>query len=281
MNINTGYIAIKEVSFDVVRKSFNVPKKFSGESRFVEVIGTRKSSIFNVGDLAIHEKAIPYFRADDFGDDCYFIPEVELNARIVDGNFISVNELVYVDTDKTSNYKVNNAFTIDHEYNRFREDIVTQSGIVVSVPLKATNSYINNSLLDIELEVGDKVYTHHFLTHEDNETIFNGKKVYSTRYEECYCRIRNGELEMLNEWNFIEPIKEKESDIKIGSFMIKNEAEDDTKKGIVKYASKKLRKVGVNIGDTIFFKKDCDKKIIVEGETLFRVNSRDIVAKLK
>lgn len=280
MNINTGFIAIKEVNFDIVKRSFSVPKRFNGESRFVEVVGTRKDSIFKVGDIAIHEKEIPYFHADDFGDDCFFIPENELNAKIINGNFISINELVYVDTDKSANYKVDN-FTIDHEYEQFREDIVNQSGIVVSVPFKASNSYINNSSLDIELEVGDKVYTHHFLTHEDNEIIFNGKKVYSIRYEDCYCKVNDGNIEMLNEWNFIEPIKEKEEDIKIGSFFLKNEAENDTKKGIVKYASKKLKSVGVNVGDTIFFKKDCDKKIIVEGETLFRVNSRDIVAKLK
>lgn len=280
MNINTGFIAIKEVDLNIVKKSFTIPKKFDGESRFVEVVATRKNSLFKVGELVVHEKAIPYFIASEFGENCFFIPEAELNAKIIDGNFISINELVYVDTDKTSNYKKDN-FTIDHEYNQFREDIVTQSGTVVSVPLKASNSFINNSELDIELEAGDKVYTHHFLTHEDNEITFNGKKVYSIRYEECYCRIRNGELQMLNEWNFIEPIKENEKDIKIGSFKIKNEAEDDTKKGIVKYASKKLKSVGVNVGDTIFFKKDCDKKIIVEGEVLFRVNSRDIVAKLK
>jgi co-chaperonin GroES (HSP10) len=281
MNINTGYIAIKEVSYDSLRKRFTIQKKFDGEPRFVEVIGATKDSIFNVGDIAIHEKAIPYFIAEDLGENCFYIPENEINSKIVDGNIISVNELVYVDVDKKSKHSIDikgNKLKIDYEYNEFREDIVTQYGTVLSIPLKATDSYFPERKINIELLPGDTVYAHHFISHEDNEIEFNGIKACSIRYEVCYVRIRDGHVKAINDYNLLAPILEDESSLKISGFIKKRELENDTMRARVVHPSDKLLSMGVSVGDVVYFKKDCDKKIDFEGEIMFVINSRDIVA---
>jgi co-chaperonin GroES (HSP10) len=284
MKINNGFIAIEELDYDKLKKRFIIFKKHDGESRFAGVVAVSESSKLKVGDIILHEKGVMLYKAPDIGVGNFYIEEREINSKIEDGNIVSIKESVYIDADKNSKRSVDYDglnIKIDHEYDEYRSDLVTNFGTVLSSPLYATNSYLKtNNELDIEISNGDKVYSHHFLTHEDNERLFNNKKVYEIRYEDCYCKVVDNKITMLNEWNFIEPIKDKAEDFKIGRFETKKTLANDSKKGIVKYLNKHLEKQGVKVGDTIFFKPDRDYKINVEGEELYRINTRDIVLKL-
>ena len=277
MKINTGYILIKELTIDSLRDRFYMPKNYDGESRFAEVLGTNSNSIFSVGDIILHEKDIRLFTAQDLGEDKFYILEREITSKIIDNTILSVRDFVYVKAQADSKHTLdygNFKLKIDSEFNKFSDDIVTRSGIVMSVPSVATNSYTGDSL-NIDIKKGDEIYTHHFLTHEQHETEINGEKVYEIRYEDCYCVVRDGNIIMLNEWNLIEPIKEDESEFTIGNFKTKFELGNDSKKGILKYPSKSIN---LNSGSLVYFKRNRDYEITVDDKKYFRVNTRDIVA---
>lgn len=280
MMINDGYIVIKEISLNSIENKLFIKKNFDGESRFAEVISVNDNSIFNVGDIIQHEKAIMLFKAESLGEGKFYILERDIHSKLVGDDIISIRDSVYIKTEKESKHTLsfkNFKFNIDSEFNPFDDDIVTRCGVVVAAPLEAINSY-TDEILDVELKPGDIVYTHHFLTHDDNEAVINGEKVYQIRYEDCYCRVRDGKLKMLNEWNLIEPIKEKEEDFRIGRVITKVDLSHDSSKGVLKNICSKMKNLGVKINDTIYFKKNRDYFITVGDKKYFRVNTRDIVA---
>jgi len=282
LKINSGYIVVKEISFDSIRTNFCLPKNHTGESRIAIVVGTNKKSVFKQKETIIHDKCIMYFKAEDIGTDCYYINEEDVNAKIVNGDIVSFRESVYVEVDKEANYTIDaNGLKLekDVEYEEFAIYNRTQHGKVISAPLIATNSYLKGDRsIPIELELGDIVYSHHFLTHKDNERIINSKRVFEIRYEDCYCRERNGVLEMLNEWNLIEPIDEDESKFKLGNFQLKDKLEKETDLGLVSIASNKLKSLGVSQGNKVLFKHKRNYPIMVKKRLYYRVNTRDIVA---
>jgi co-chaperonin GroES (HSP10) len=84
---------------------------------------------------------------------------------------------------------------------------------------------------------------------------------------------------MLTHWNFIEPIEEDESNYKTKSgIYIKPSPGVVKQRGIVKHPSKFLIEQGVKKGDKVIFDRVADYKIIVEGETYYRVQDRHIEA---
>ena len=82
------------------------------------------------------------------------------------------------------------------KFNKYQAHVVTQDGYVA-----ATDGKCN-------LEVGDHVYGHHFMCEPEKEIVVDDKKYYSNTYESLYCRVKDGEIEMLGQWNFIKPIYE-------------------------------------------------------------------------
>lgn len=282
LRVNQGYIVVKEVNFNEVKSNYYFEKKHNGESRFAIVIATPKNSILKPNDTIIHDKCIMYFEAPDLGEKCYYIQEKEIKSKVVNGDIVSFRESVYVDADKEANYEINIGslkLKKDVEYDEFSIYNRTQHGRVVAVPLTATNSYLKeDNELEIDLKKNDIVYTHHFLTHNDNERIINGKRVFEIRYEECFCRERDGLITMLNEWNLIEPIDEDESKLKIGDFYLKNKLEKEANLGLVIYPCDNLELLGAGKGEKVLFKKDRDYPIIVQNKLYYRINTRDIVA---
>lgn len=282
MRINTGYIVVKEISFDSVKTNFYFDKNHNGESQFAIVIGVNKNSLLKVGEVILHDKCIMFYDASIVGESCYYIKEEEVFAKLVKGDLISIRESVYVEVDKEANHTLNVDGLVlekDTRYDEFSIYNRTQHGKVISVPLYATNSYTKGDRsIPIDLKVGDIVYSHHFITHEDNERIINNKKVYEIRYEECYCRERDGELTSLNEWNLVTPINEEETKQKYGDFYLKEDIEKETDLGLIKLTSNKLKSLGVHDSSKVLFKHKRNYPIIVKGDLYYRVNTRDIVA---
>jgi len=279
--VNSTFIIVKQLDVDYVRSNFGLLRDYDGVSRFAEVHFTSKESVFQKGDIISHEGQIMYYPASDFGDNFYYIKESDINSKVKNNMFFSIYESVYIKTDKYKNQVKdfgNLKIEVDGEYHQFRADIVVQSGVVFSKPTKATNSY-TQELLDVNINDGDVIYTHHFLTHKDNERVINGETYYEIRYEDCYFKIVDDEIIMLNEWNLLTPIDDSEKETHIGNIEIRHQKVKDSKKAVVKNASKKLLSQGVSVGDVVYFEKDMDYPIHIDNEIVYRVNTRNIIAK--
>ncbi len=92
-----------------------------------------------------------------------------------------------------------------------------------------------------------------------------------------------------SDWNairpfvFVKPIKKE--DVKVGNVII-NSSEQNSHKGmikqhgIVKYPNDELVRNGVNVGDKIIFSTWSEYEFNINGETLYKMSTKDILAKL-
>lgn len=274
----SGYLIVKE---KVENKGFTVPKTHIGQSKFAEVIGVPKNSIYNPKDIVVHQEAIGYYNAPDLGGDYFYVKEKDINGIVKGNSVYATRDLVYLEVQENSKHSLkigDITLSIDPEYNQFHKDIVTPFGVVHSVPLVATDSYSYGEVfLHVDIKEGDIVYAMHFLVHEDNKVFINDKVFYTQRYEECYCRIRDGVVKMLNQYNFIEPIVEE--NFKIGNFSLRNDDKTNERKGKIQYICDELKQQGANIGDIIYFSKDSDYGVDFLGKDLFRIHNLYILAK--
>lgn len=185
--------------------------------------------------------------------------------------FQPIRDFVFIETDPEKNrYKdLGNGkkIWIDPAFEPHSTEHCTHDGIVKYLPKKLSNKK------KIELKIGDRVFCHHFLTDEDNLTKITGEELYRFTYEMIYCKY-NGKIEMLDGWNFVEPIeKEKPSSIIINPFKKK-----DTLKGILKHTNPAMRELGAREDDVIYFSKASDYEMKAEGELFYRMSNEDIIA---
>lgn len=160
---------------------------------------------------------------------------------------------------------------IDQEFEPHATEHVTQEGTVLSAPQKL------DSKKSIDLKRGDYVYTHHFLCDADEREVINGVGFYKMMYEMIHCIVKDGKITMLNDWNFIDPYKEPEEVTKSGIILVKLAKDKDPKIGIARHISDYMKDMGVKSGDKIYFTRDSDYEMIVEGKIYWRMRDRDII----
>lgn len=185
--------------------------------------------------------------------------------------FKPVKDFVYISADPEKNrYKdLGNGkkLWIDGAFEPHSTEHCTQDGIVKYLPTKLSGKK------KIELKVGDRVFCHHFLCDEDNLTTITGEPLYKLEYELIYCKL-NGKIEMLDGFNFVEPIIEGQiSKIIISPFERKSAV-----RGILRHTNPAMIELGAKVGDTVYFTKASDYEMKVEGERYFRMGNEDIVA---
>ena len=146
---------------------------------------------------------------------------------------------------------------------------VNRIGIVVSLPL----DYEGN------IQVGDHVVVQHnvFRTYFDGQ----GKTRESDSYikenlfqilkEQIFLIFRGEETISVDNFVFIEPIIEEKK--WIGATELEHV-------GIVKYSNRILESQGVFVGDKIAFKTDSEYEFVINGKRLYRMRTRNILAKL-
>lgn len=163
----------------------------------------------------------------------------------------------------------------------------TTDGVVVSAPVKLSKGG------QVRVKNGDKVYCHHFLTSEQNEVEIDGEVLYRMDHREVYCTINEGNVEMIGEWNFCEALREQEegftyeNDSDTGTVMKKSasgiivdtDVKHDVKWAVIKHLSDEAKEEGLNEGDHVLYRKDCDYEMTVEGKKYFRIRTKDILAK--
>lgn len=146
---------------------------------------------------------------------------------------------------------------------------VNRIGVVESLPL----NYEGNIL------VGDKVVIQHniFRTYFDGQ----GKTRESDSYikdnlfqvlpEQIFLIFRGEETISVDNFVFIEPIIEEKK--WIGEVELEHV-------GIVKYSNRILESQGVSVGNKIAFKTDSEYEFIIDNKRLYRMRTRNILAKL-
>ena len=178
---------------------------------------------------------------------------------------------IQADKDKAKHYKKGALdIIIDTRFNPHARLNVCQDGIVKYLPLKLTNKG------NVEANVGDRVFCHHFLCDDENRVDVNGEVIYHILYECVYFKIIEGQIIMLNDFNLVESMEEKEkSSIIITPDLAKKKSNNT---GVIRHVNKELAELGVKSGDTVVFTKNSDYDIDVDGTMYYCMRNKDIVA---
>ena len=181
----------------------------------------------------------------------------------------SVYNLVCIKADRHENEKLKTEILdliIDTSFNPMDENHVVQSGVVHSLPMAIDGGE------DIDLEIGDKVYCHHFMSQYADFR----DEYHELRYQDIYCKVVDGEISMLKGWVLLEPL---EFDKNQAGISIERKEINDTRKAVLSHICPELIKAKeVCPKDVVYFRKDCDYPIIVEGKLYFRVRTKDLLA---
>jgi len=277
MNVQPKYLVVEKVVLDT---DLYLSKHYISEYQTCKVIEAPIKSKHSKGSIILVGNQICFDKAPHFGDKCFYIDSSEVFGSIKDGRIIPENSIVYCEADKNKKSKVVKGdfeYYKDITYKPLETTNVTQDGFVYSVCEKAKHSVFDNEL-NVEVSHGDHVYCHHFLTDSDNERSFNGKKYYETWYEHLYCKVSDGEIKMLNEWNFISPVLSSNNSTDSGIIKEINK-KNELRVGVINHPCKKLSDLGLKIGDKVFFKKGREYLIDVEGKSYYRIETNDILCK--
>jgi len=172
---------------------------------------------------------------------------------------------------------------IDQTWDPHAIHHVTQDGTVVYLPRGFSKEYKEDiNYQGPQLEIGDHVYCHHFLcdkpvgqTEMDND----GFGIYLLLYGMIHCVIRDGNINMIGEWNLVDPIKVDAPKTEVKGLITQVNEEVEPLKGIARHINDGLRKLGIKEGDEIYFDADSDYEMIVEGQTYYRMENCYILGK--
>ena len=271
MKISSNYIVVKKIP--ITDKIF-VDDVFNDEYQRCEVISVNHKSIYMSTDEVLVGENIYFEKAPLFGDDAFLIDEDEIFGVIKGNVIIPRNDIVYVEADKYKHEVDENGIVKDISYDPLKRGNITQDGIVLSSCLKAKHSMFDKEL-KVEIGPGDHVYTHHFLTDEAYEREFNGKKYYEILYENIYCKVVDGQIEMLNDWNFVTAISKGLEQTESG-IILETTEKPVTRTAIMQHPNQ----VDAYPGDTVLFKTKREYEIDVEGHTYYRILKDDILYNL-
>jgi co-chaperonin GroES (HSP10) len=188
---------------------------------------------------------------------------------------ISDRVLVYADRDKNKRYNSENLDLIIEMINTENDvDNCVHDGVVRYVPVKHPRG------LDFEVKPGDHIYCHKFLTHDDQCFVLNGEIISQVDYENhVYCKIVNDEIVPVGQWNIMEPISEEESNyITKSGIYLKSKREVDTEKAKITHPSAYMRAQGVKEGSIVFFHKNADLPVKIEGKVRYPIRDKHLIA---
>lgn len=256
------------------------PQYYKDEYQQCMVIESNKNSDINNNDRILVGNKITFDKSI-LGNNTFFIYEDDVYGIMKEDVIIPRRDFVYIEADKNKKKIIKHGdieLIKDISYNPLDDKNVVQDGIILSHCSKAIDSYFHQEL-KIEVEDGDHVYTHHFLTDKDHEREFNGKKYYEIKYEDLYCKIKEGNIIMLNNWNFLTPVL-ADKEISESGIVLDFKQKNQIRVGVINHSCKSLDERGIKKGDKVFFKIHREYKINVEGTTYYRIETDDILYKI-
>ncbi len=184
-----------------------------------------------------------------------------------------IRDRVFIAADPFKNTVKDSGIVIDNAFERYATEHVTQEGTVLQPPQKLSNGK------EIEIERGDYVYTHHFLCDPDQKVQYGQHSFYQLLYELVHCKVKDGEVTMIGDWNLIDPITKEETITKSGIILPVFEKDNEPKLGIARHLSPYMQSLGVKPDEEVYFTSNSDYEIIIEGTTYWRMRDRDIIGK--
>ena len=188
---------------------------------------------------------------------------------------------IKIEKEREDSVKFNDTeLYIDTSYDAMR--YARQYGVVVETPHYLTDGR-GNRKENIDVEVGDTVYCHHFLVEENNKINLKGvENTYKLPYNMIYARKRGEELKMLVDWNFVEPFMEGDDEVETDSgILISSNKKEVKNRGRLVHINEEMKSYGAKEGDVVVFTKNSDYKMKVEGEELMRMKNIDIMCVLE
>jgi len=158
---------------------------------------------------------------------------------------------------------------IDPAFNPHASEHVTQEGEIVTVPHNLSKKFG-----EIDIQAGDYVFCHHFLT--DKDASIDGN-VFRLDYGLIYGKRVDKGIEMIGAWNFLETIEEIDTRSFVPEAFKKNISSTT---GTAKYLSKKMQGQ-LKEGDTVIFRKNMNYSMFVDGTEYLRVHDNDLCATLE
>lgn len=133
-----------------------------------------------------------------------------------------------------------------------------------------------------ELEAGDTVYVHHFVVEDERIVPVKDKEYRWLEYSQIYARVRDGILKALGYYVLVEPIKFDEAKFKkktdSGLLLTQKAGTQNVDRvGIVAHVGDEAAEAGIEVGDKIFFNKNCEYEITIEGKKMYRMEKRDVI----
>ena len=128
-----------------------------------------------------------------------------------------------------------------------------------------------------DIRLGDRIYVDYKATAFDqHEGMRDGKDVFKVRVDEIICVVRDGKLISQGGWTLVRPHKETWEDITSAMGVItKVRPENIPLEGFIIACD---FTEGLAIGDKIVYQNDADWIVKVEGEEIFAIQERDILA---
>lgn len=159
---------------------------------------------------------------------------------------------------------------IETKFNEFEHRI--PYGEVVSVPLKYKTS----------VKVGDILYVHHHVTMDEGNQL--EKETFMVRYHpdggfstQCYAFKNEDGLQVLTNWVLVEPIPQPHH-LKSSILELVNFTPEPNRYGRIHCDSEALAEIGVKKGDIVYFAKDADYEMEIDGKKLWRMNVDHLLA---
>jgi co-chaperonin GroES (HSP10) len=133
-----------------------------------------------------------------------------------------------------------------------------------------------------DLDPGDTVYVHHFVIEDERRVPVAGKEYRWLEYNQIYCKVKDGIVKALGYYVLVEPVKFDESKFKketASGLLLTRKAgtQNVDRVGVVAHIGQVAEEAGLKVGDKIFFNKNCEYEINIEGKKLYRMELRDVI----
>lgn len=181
--------------------------------------------------------------------------------------YIPVGNEVYIDIEKETNDTMSingQEMFLDTDFNRLWH--ARQYGKVKYRPRRFRKEAEDN----VDLQIGDKVYVHHFVIENTHQVDLYGEKLYWVQYPMCFCVVRDGEITMLNDYILAKPVLEPEENyITKSGLMIKPEAEYIDRVVKIVKTNHTSHEHGLEKDMVVTILRDADYEMEIEGEKYY------------
>lgn len=160
---------------------------------------------------------------------------------------------------------------IDTDFNPY--SYATRTGVIAHVPYFIDKDWD----YDIPLKAGDVVLLHHFVCQDKMMVHIGDDTYFKAPYYHIFAKVEDETVIPLEDFLFVNPIEEDESDMFMGKIQIKFEKGFKEGVAIINYLSPKCEKAGLKKGDKVYYTADADYKVHVLGTMFYRMRLRNIL----